>query len=58
MTGVVIGGAIGVVNAVTDFILGLVVSIYVMYSKERFAAQTKKVMYALFPAAIRTVPLN
>lgn len=58
VTGVVIGGAIGVVNAVTDFILGLVVSIYVMYSKERFAAQTKKVMYALFPAAIRTVPLN
>lgn len=49
VTGVVIGGAIGVVNAVTDFILGLVVSIYVMYSKERFAAQTKKVMYALFP---------
>ena len=44
VTGVVIGGAIGVVNAVTDFILGLVVSIYVMYSKERFAAQAKKVI--------------
>lgn len=49
MAGSVIGGAIGVVNGVTDFILGLVVSIYVMYSKERFAAQTKKVMYAIFP---------
>lgn len=49
VTGFVIDSAIGVVNALTNFILGLVVSIYVMFSKELFAAQTKKVLYAIFP---------
>lgn len=48
ITGIVIGGAIGVVNAVTDFVLGLCVSIYLLYSKERFAAQVKKLLYAIF----------
>ncbi len=48
ITGFVIGGAIGVVNAVTDVILGVFVSVYVLYSKERFAAQAKKVVYAIF----------
>ena len=49
LTGAVIGGAVSVVGAVTDTVLGLVVSIYVLFSKEKFAAQTKKVMYALAP---------
>ncbi len=48
ITGFVIGGAIGVVNAVTDVILGIFVSVYVLYSKERFAAQAKKIVYAIF----------
>lgn len=49
LTGFVIDSAIGVVNALTNFILGLVISIYVMLSKEKFAAQTKKILYAIFP---------
>ncbi len=49
VTGFVIDSAIGVVNALTNFFLGLVVSIYVMFSKEKFAAQTKKILYAIFP---------
>ncbi len=49
VTGFVIGGAIGVVNGLKNFVLGLIISIYVMLSKEKFAAQAKKVLYALLP---------
>lgn len=46
----------GLTNGVIDMIVflknifvGLIISIYVLYSKEMFGAQTKKVLYALFP---------
>ncbi len=32
-----------------DFILGFIVSIYILYSKEMFMMQFKKLIYALFP---------
>lgn len=48
VTDFVIGSAIGVVNGVKNFVLGIIISIYVMFSKEKFAAQTKKILYALF----------
>ena len=48
VTDFVIGSAIGVVNGIKNFVLGIIISIYVMFSKEKFAAQTKKILYALF----------
>lgn len=47
VTDFVIGSAIGVVNGVKNFVLGIIISIYVMFSKEKFAAQAKKILYAL-----------
>lgn len=42
-------GAINAVNLLTNLFVGFVVAIYILYSKERFAAQSKKVMFALLP---------
>lgn len=39
-------GVIGAVSALMNFFVGLIVSIYIMFSKERFFAQTKKFSYA------------
>ncbi len=39
---------INVVDVLWDFVIGFIISIYVLASKERFAGQTKKVVYALF----------
>lgn len=39
---------IGVLGVLWDFIIGLIISIYLMVSKEIFAAQAKKIAYALF----------
>ncbi len=42
-------GAIDFVIALKDFIIGFIVAIYLLISKETFIAQTRKVMYAIFP---------
>ncbi len=39
---------LGVVGVLWDFVIGFIISIYVLASKEKFAAQAKKVSYALF----------
>jgi len=39
---------IGLLKALWNLILGLIISIYVLSSKELFAAQGKKIIYALF----------
>lgn len=39
---------LGVVGVLWDFAIGFIISIYVLASKEKFAAQAKKVSYALF----------
>lgn len=39
---------IGVLDVLWDFIIGFIISIYVLTNKERFAAQAKKTAYALF----------
>lgn len=43
-------GVISAVSMVFHFLIGLIVSIYVMSSKELFTAQTKKLIYGIFPA--------
>lgn len=40
--------AIGVFGVVWDFIIGFIISIYMMASKEKFAGQAKKIIYAVF----------
>ena len=39
---------IGVVKVLWNFIIGFIISIYVLASKETFAGQSKKIVYALF----------
>ena len=41
-------GVINVISAVFDFVIGLIVSIYILFSKETFTSQCKKGVYALF----------
>ncbi len=42
------GGVISVVKVVFSLVVGLVVSIYILYSKETFGAQSKKLIYSIF----------
>lgn len=42
-------GAIDFVLALKDFIIGFIVAIYLLISKETFIAQARKVLYAIFP---------
>lgn len=39
---------INILDVLWDFVIGFIISIYVLASKERFAGQAKKVIYALF----------
>lgn len=39
----------GVVKGTMNFLIGLVIAIYMLLSKEKFLAQSKKLMVALFP---------
>lgn len=41
-------GVFNVVNEVMNAVIGIIVSIYVLYSKEKFSMQSKKIIYALF----------
>ncbi len=41
--------AIGILVAVKDFVIGFIVAIYLLYSKETFLAQARKIVYAVFP---------
>ncbi|MGN0675856.1 MAG: AI-2E family transporter [Oscillospiraceae bacterium] len=45
-------GAIDFVVALKDFIIGFIVAIYLLYSKEIFAAQARKLIYAFFPKKV------
>ncbi|MCM1023127.1 MAG: AI-2E family transporter [Prevotella sp.] len=42
-------GAVDFILALKDFIIGFIVAIYLLISKETFIAQARKVIYALFP---------
>lgn len=39
-------GVINFINMITDFLIGIIVSVYVLFSKEKFSAQSKKMVYA------------
>lgn len=42
-------GAIIFIVALKDFVIGFIVAIYLLYSKETFMAQARKIIYAIFP---------
>jgi len=46
-------GVIGMVKSLYNLVIGLIISLYVLSGKEKFASQAKKICYALFdrPAA-------
>lgn len=41
-------GVISVVNEFFNAVIGIIISIYVLFSKEKFASQCKKAVYAIF----------
>lgn len=43
------GSVVGVVRMVLDFLIGIIVAIYVLNEKNRFEGQAKKITYAVFP---------
>jgi predicted PurR-regulated permease PerM len=47
---VVSGGVWTMVNFLMDLVVGVIVSVYILYTKERCAAHSRKVVYSLFSA--------
>ena len=41
-------GIINFVSEILNFLIGLIVSVYILFSKETFSAQSKKIVYAVF----------
>lgn len=46
--GSVASGAISVVKVLVNFLVGLIVAVYVLMGKEKFVGQSKKIIYAVF----------
>ena len=46
---IVTTSAISVVTWVTNFLIGMITSIYLLYNKERYLAQVRKLLYATLP---------
>lgn len=42
-------GAISFFHGIADFLIGVIFSIYLLYNKERYVAQMRKLLYALMP---------
>lgn len=51
-------GVIGAVIMLKDLLVGIIISVYLLYAKEMFIAQSKKVIYAMFSLKAGTKTLN
>lgn len=51
-------GVISVVKALANVVIATAVSIYIMYSREKFAAQTKKILFSIFTPRFSRKILN
>ena len=49
---------IGMLKIIWNFLIGFIISIYVLASKEKFAGQAKKIVYALFNKDIANIIIN
>ena len=47
MSGLTVG-VINVISELLNIVIGLIVSVYVLFSKEKFSRQSKKIVYAVF----------
>lgn len=54
----VLAGAINVVSEVFNILMGMIVSIYVLFSKEVFTSQCKKITYAILPTRNANIVLH
>ncbi|MCR5144410.1 MAG: AI-2E family transporter [Lachnospiraceae bacterium] len=54
----VVTGAISIGKLAVNLVIGLIVSVYVLCSKENFKAQAKKIAYGLFSAKVANVMLE
>jgi len=43
------GGAVSIVVALKDFLIGIIIAVYFLLDKEHFLAQARKVIYAILP---------
>lgn len=48
-------GALGVVVGVKDFVIGFIIAVYMLYSKEKFLAQLRKLITAILPNGAKEV---
>lgn len=44
----VVGSVVGLVRVLFNFVIGIIISVYLLYSKELFCAQAKKATYSLW----------
>ena len=56
--GYITSGVISVVTTAMDVIVGLIVAVYALYSKETFSGQGKKIIYAVFEPETGNLILN
>lgn len=49
---------IGILKVLWDFIIGLIISIYLLASKEKFTGQAKKMIYAFFEKPTANIIIN
>ena len=54
----VMAGAINILNELLNYIIGLIVSIYALFSKEQFLGQGRKIIYALMPPKRANIVLH
>ena len=50
MSGLTVG-VINIISEILNIVIGMIVSVYVLFSKEKFSRQCKKIIYALFKPA-------
>uniref|UniRef100_UPI004056A2AD AI-2E family transporter n=1 Tax=Acetatifactor sp. TaxID=1872090 RepID=UPI004056A2AD len=49
---------IGILKAIWNSLLGLIISVYILASKEKFAGQAKKIAYAMFHTDFANIIIN
>lgn len=57
LSGITIG-VLGFVNVLKNLLIGIIISVYILFSKEKFAAQCKKLIYGLFPIRAANIVLQ
>lgn len=49
---------VGFIKGICNVIIGIVVSVYLLFRKEQFAAQSKKILYSIFPVNFANAVLH